>query len=61
MESTGVKDCIHLSNETAQLLIEAGKEDWLVERGDKVIAKGMISRYAFMWSHTPWPTRQRRA
>lgn len=40
MESTGERDKIHLSQETANLLIQAGKGHWVVPREEKVIAKG---------------------
>lgn len=40
MESHGVPDRIHVSQETASLLISAGKEKWLTPREDKITAKG---------------------
>jgi class 3 adenylate cyclase len=40
MESTGVGDRIQVSEHTAKLLRDAGKEDWLIAREDKVMAKG---------------------
>jgi 3'5'-cyclic nucleotide phosphodiesterase/Adenylate and Guanylate cyclase catalytic domain len=40
MESTGIKDRIQISQETADELIAAGKVHWLTPREDKVIAKG---------------------
>lgn len=40
MESTGLPNKIHISKETADLLIEAGKGRWLSARLDKVYAKG---------------------
>jgi class 3 adenylate cyclase len=40
MESTGVKNCIHCSEATAEYLVEAGKANWLVKREDSVHAKG---------------------
>src|SRR3569623_1170154 len=40
MESTGIKDRIQLSQETADLLVAGGKGHWLKERADKVNAKG---------------------
>ena len=39
-ESTGEADRIHLSYETATLLIAAGKESWVIPRDDQVYAKG---------------------
>ncbi len=40
MESTGLRNRIHVSQSTAQLLIEAGKENWIQPREDVVHAKG---------------------
>lgn len=40
IESTGAKNRIHLSQEIADLLIEAGRSHWVVRREDKVVAKG---------------------
>lgn len=40
MESTGIKGCIQVSQETADLLIAAGKGNWLEPRKEKVVAKG---------------------
>ena len=40
MESTGSRDRIQVSQETADLLVEAGKGRWLTLREDIVIAKG---------------------
>lgn len=40
MESTGEGNRIHLSPTTANLLIEAGKEDWVRIRPDPVVVKG---------------------
>jgi class 3 adenylate cyclase len=40
MESTGLRDKIHLSQETADQLVASGKRSWVVRRDDKVIAKG---------------------
>lgn len=47
MESTAKRNKIQLSQETAQLLTEAGKEKWLISREDKVEAKGkgMLETY----------------
>ena len=41
IETTGKPDKIHVSQETAQYLIAAGKEHWLTLREEKVSAKGM--------------------
>ena len=40
IESTGAKNKIHLSKETANLLVVAEKADWIREREDVVVAKG---------------------
>jgi len=40
IESTGAKNKIHLSQETADLLISSGKSHWVRPREDKVVAKG---------------------
>jgi class 3 adenylate cyclase len=40
MESTGLKGCIQLSQQTTDILIEAGKGYWVTPREDKVEAKG---------------------
>lgn len=51
MESTGVKNMIQASEETADLLIEAGKQHWVQKREDIVHAKGKgtLSTY---WSES---------
>lgn len=40
MESTGIRNKIQISESTAQLLEEAGKEHWIVPREETVNAKG---------------------
>lgn len=40
MESTGAKDKIHISQATADLLIQSGKSNWIKPREDIVEAKG---------------------
>ena len=40
MESTGVKGKIQVSQATADELVVKGKEDWIVPRQDRVVAKG---------------------
>jgi hypothetical protein len=40
MESTGIKDRIHISQATADLIIEAGKSHWVRPREDVVDVKG---------------------
>jgi hypothetical protein len=51
MESTGIKNRIHCSKETAELLRKQGKERWILEREDKVIAKGKGELTTF-WINT---------
>jgi hypothetical protein len=47
MESTGLPDRIQLSQETADLILAAGKTGWIVARDDRVHAKGkgMLQTY----------------
>jgi hypothetical protein len=40
IETNGLKNRIHLSQETADLIILAGKTSWIRPREDKVYAKG---------------------
>lgn len=40
MESTGKKGFIQLSQQTADILVEAGRSSWIIPREDKVEAKG---------------------
>ena len=40
MESNGKRASIHISEETANLVKAAGKDNWLIEREDKIVAKG---------------------
>jgi class 3 adenylate cyclase len=40
IETTGRRDKIHLSQETAELVIQAGKSKWMIRRNDTVVAKG---------------------
>ena len=40
MESTGTRDCIQVSQDTADLLIAAGKKSWITPRSDIIVAKG---------------------
>ena len=40
IESTGMRNKIHCSHETAALLHAAGKSNWLLKRTDTVVAKG---------------------
>ena len=47
IESTGVPGKIHCSKDTADLLIEAGREKWVIKREDQVVAKGKGSLETF--------------
>jgi hypothetical protein len=40
MESTGKRERIQISQETADLLFDAGKKNWITPREEKVVAKG---------------------
>eukprot|EP00538_Stauroneis_constricta_P012395 CAMPEP_0119571056 /NCGR_PEP_ID=MMETSP1352-20130426/43927_1 /TAXON_ID=265584 /ORGANISM="Stauroneis constricta, Strain CCMP1120" /LENGTH=1560 /DNA_ID=CAMNT_0007620735 /DNA_START=72 /DNA_END=4756 /DNA_ORIENTATION=- len=40
IETTGSRNRIHISSETAELIIAAGKEEWIRKRPDTVTAKG---------------------
>jgi hypothetical protein len=40
METTGLPNRIHISQATADLILQAGKQDWLTAREDLVDAKG---------------------
>lgn len=40
IESTGLPNCIHISAETAELLMASGKSQWIKQRDDTVTAKG---------------------
>jgi class 3 adenylate cyclase len=40
MESTGLRDMIQVSEDTANLLIKAGKKSWVTARDELVAAKG---------------------
>lgn len=55
MESTGLKNRIQVSQSTAQLLIESGKENWIVPREDLVHAKGKgeIQTYWVLTQRSP--------
>lgn len=41
MESNGVKNRIQISNATAELLKQSGKEAWITPREDAVVARGL--------------------
>jgi 3'5'-cyclic nucleotide phosphodiesterase/Adenylate and Guanylate cyclase catalytic domain len=40
VESTGLAGRIHVSRDTAELLVSSGKEKWITQREDEVFAKG---------------------
>jgi class 3 adenylate cyclase len=52
MESCGTKSKIHVSQTTADQLIEAGKCHWITKRDDLVEVKGTIACNEFLW-HLP--------
>jgi class 3 adenylate cyclase len=41
MESTGTRNRVHISKQTADLLIAAGKKHWIKRRDKKIVAKGL--------------------
>ena len=51
METSGEGNAIHISQETAKLLIDAGKEHWLIKREDRVQLKGKGSPQTY-WVRT---------
>jgi hypothetical protein len=52
VEATGMRNCVHLSSDTATLLKAAGKEHWLKKRADVVTAKGKGEVQTY-WLVTP--------
>jgi class 3 adenylate cyclase len=52
MESTGESGCIHISQQTADLLIDAGKESWLTQRDEPVNVKGKGAMITYWVSPT---------
>ena len=52
IESTGLKGCIHLSQEAADEICASGKAIWVKERSDKVTAKGKGEMTTFWLSLT---------
>ena len=40
IESASAKNKIHLSEQTADLLVAAGKDAWVEQRESKIVAKG---------------------
>jgi hypothetical protein len=55
IESSGMRNKVHLSSETAELLIEAGKANWVQKRADLVSAKGK-GKIQTYWLHSPHDT-----
>jgi hypothetical protein len=56
METTGLRNKIHVSSETADLITEAKKESWLTLREDVVVAKGKGALQTF-WLTTKQGSR----
>lgn len=50
IESSGRPGCIHVSQQTADLIIAAGKHRWLVKREDVIVAKGKGSLQTYWLS-----------
>ena len=59
MESTGIRDRIQISQETADLLHQAGKNHWFEPRADTVVAKGKGALKTY-WLRTQDSTAQRK-
>jgi class 3 adenylate cyclase len=57
LESTGKRDKIHISQETAEYLTKAGKQHWLTLREDKVTAKGKGELTTY-WLHVTRPKKR---
>jgi hypothetical protein len=57
LESTGAKNRIHVSQETANLIIAAGKASWVTPREQKVHAKG-IGEIQSYWIYTKGDTER---
>mmetsp|Transcript_25592 Transcript_25592/g.32714 ORF Transcript_25592/g.32714 Transcript_25592/m.32714 type:complete len:138 (-) Transcript_25592:108-521(-) len=53
IESTGEPGRIHLSRETAELLEQSERGDWLVPRDKSVMAKGKGELKTFWLDHVP--------
>jgi class 3 adenylate cyclase len=41
IESTGARNLVHISKQTADLLIAAGKTHWIKRRDENIVAKGL--------------------
>jgi class 3 adenylate cyclase len=52
MEHTGVRDKIQLSQDTADLLIAAGKSNWIIKREDTVTPKGKGEMQTYWLTHS---------
>lgn len=52
VESTGLRNKVHLSSDTADLLMAAGKEHWLKKRAELVSGKGKGSMQTY-WLQSP--------
>ena len=48
MESNGAREKIHISEQTAAYLMDAGKDDWFIPRADKIVAKGKLCRILYL-------------
>jgi class 3 adenylate cyclase len=57
IEATGAKNHIHLSEQTAALIAQAGRESWLLKREDLVSAKGKGMLQTFWLDLTASRTR----
>ena len=55
MESTGQGGRIHMSQDSANLLIDAGKGHWIEKRADKVVAKGKGEMQTYWLTKTGGP------
>ncbi len=53
MEYTGRRDCIQLSQDTADFIIAAGKSDWITPRDDPITIKGRGEMQTY-WLNESW-------
>ena len=51
MESNGMRDCIHVSQSTADELVALGKGHWVHAREEKITAKGTLLFYTIPVCH----------